>query len=121
MPLQFLLDEHFRGLFYRHVQRYNTRHELKVNVVRLGDSADLPLGLDDRAMLEWAEREGRILVSLDGSTLPNHLAAHLAAGHHSPGILLVRRVSFSEVVEFLAIAAHASESSEWGDKITFIP
>jgi hypothetical protein len=87
----------------------------------VGDPSDLPLGTDDRELLAWAEREARIIVSLDGSTLPTHLAAHLAAGHHSPGIMLVRRVPFSQVVEFLALAAHASESSEWTDRITFVP
>ena len=70
MPLEFLLDEHFRGLFFRHIQRYNARHELKINAVRVGDPTDLPLGADDRQILAWAQRENRILISLDGSTLP---------------------------------------------------
>ena len=78
-------------------------------------------GTSDQDILIWAEREERILISLDGRTLPAHLAAHLAAGHHSPGVMLVRQVTFREVVEFLAIAAHASEPSEWSDRITFIP
>lgn len=121
MPLQYLLDEHFRGLFFRHVQRYNARHELRIEAVRVGDPPDLPLGTDDRELLAWAEREGRIVVSLDGGTLPSHLSAHLAAGRRSPGIMLIRRVPFPEVVEFLALAAYASEPSEWNDRITFVP
>lgn len=121
MPLQFLLDENLRGLFFRHVQRYNGRHELKIDAVRVGDPTDLPLGIEDPAILAWAEREGRIIVSLDGSTLPGHLADHLSAGHHSPGIMLLRRVPFPEAVEFLAIAAHASERSEWADRVAFVP
>lgn len=116
MPLQYLLDEHFRGLFFRHIQRYNARHELRIDAVRVGDLRDLPLGTDDREILAWAEREGRILVSLDGGTLPTHLAAQLAAGRHSPGIM-----PFPEVVEFPALAAYASEPSEWNDRITFVP
>jgi hypothetical protein len=59
MPLHFLLDEHFRGLFFRHVQRYNARHDLKVNALRVGDPPELPLGTSDPKILAWAEREGR--------------------------------------------------------------
>lgn len=121
MPLRFLLDEHFRGLFFRHIQRANARRELKVDAVRVGDPPDLPLGTPDGELFAWAERENRILVSLDGNTLPVHLAAHLAAGRHSPGVMLVRAAPFSEVVEFLALAAHASEPHEWSDRISFVP
>jgi hypothetical protein len=35
--------------------------------------------------------------------------------------MIVRRVPFADVVAFLAVAAHASEPSEWADRITFIP
>lgn len=121
MPLRFLLDEHFRGLMFRHIQRYNLRHPLTIDAVRVGDPSDLALGADDRTILRWSEHHNRLLVSLDGSTLPDHLGAHLAEGNHSPGILLVRHVPFNEVVEFLALAAHASEPSEWADRISFIP
>jgi hypothetical protein len=38
--------------------------------------------------LLWAEREGRVLVTLDRHTMPGHLANHLRAGHNSPGSFL---------------------------------
>jgi hypothetical protein len=58
--------------------------------VRVGDAAELPLGAEDRDVLLWAEREGRILVTEDRHTMAGHLHRHLARGDHSPGILITR-------------------------------
>jgi hypothetical protein len=80
MPLRFVLDEHLRGPLWRAVQRHNTRAEDPIDVVRVGDPPDLPLATDDRTLLAWAEREGRILVTCDKHTVPAHLAAHIAGG-----------------------------------------
>jgi hypothetical protein len=92
-----------------------------VDVVRVGDPPDLSLGSLDPAVLAWAEREGRILVSYDKDTLATHLADHLHAGHHSPGVFTIRRrTTLSQVVSFLVLAAHASEPQEWQDRIEFI-
>ena len=72
--------------------------------------------------VKWITREGRILVSFDRSTLPNFLSDHLQAGHHSPGIFLIRRgATLREVVDFLLLATSASEPWEWEDRCQFIP
>jgi hypothetical protein len=65
MSLKFLLDENQRGLLWRYVRLHNARKVFPLDVVRLGDSADLPLGADDPAILRWAEQEKRILMSVD--------------------------------------------------------
>jgi hypothetical protein len=81
----------------------------------------LPLGTSDAELLLWTEAEDRILVSFDKRTLPDHLADHLTAGHHCPGIFMVspshRPV---ETLEFLVLAAHASEPAEWRDWIKYL-
>src|ERR1700693_2707274 len=60
------------------------------------------------AML-WGEREDRILVSFDKTTLAGQLANHLQAGHHAPGVSMLRRGSrLSQVVAHLALVAYAS-------------
>jgi hypothetical protein len=54
--------------------------------------------------------------------MPGHLADHLTAGHHSPGVFMVRRKgSFGQVIAFLIRAAYASKPSEWDDRIEYIP
>ncbi len=122
MALRFVLDENQRGLLWRAIVRHNQLGVNPVDVVRVGDPLDLPLGTSDPDLLIWCEREDRILVSFDKTTLASHLAAHLNAGGHSPGIFLLRRGSrLALIVDHLALAAHASEASEWSDRIEFIP
>ena len=118
----FLLDENQRGLLWRAIVRHNQAAILPLDVFRVGDSPDLPLGSTDADVLLWSEREGRILVTFDKSTLAAHLTNHLQAGHHSPGILTLRRGSrLSQVVAHLTLIAHASDAWEWQDRIEFIP
>jgi hypothetical protein len=117
MPLAYLLDENQRGLLWRYIQRHNLTRDLPIDAIRVGDAPDLPLSSDDRAVLLWAERENRILVSQDRKTLAKHLSAHLAAGHRSPGIFQVRSTS----LQFLLCAAYASEPGEWENRMAFIP
>jgi len=87
----------------------------------VGDPTDLPLGTPDEQVLAWADREDRILVSFDRRTLPVHLAERLETELHSPGIfLLPRNSNASKVVQFLVLAAYASEPEEWMDRIEYV-
>jgi hypothetical protein len=116
------LDENQRGQLWRAAQRHNRTSAHALDVARVGDPPDLPLGSIDPEILLWAEREDRILVSFDKTTLANHLANHLQAGHQSPGVFMLRRrSSLSQVVARLALVAYASEPWEWRDRIEFIP
>src|SRR5687768_549907 len=122
MPLRFLLDEHLRGAPWDIIQRHNLSGADPIDAVRVGDPADLPLGSDDPQLLRWAERQQRILLSEDKSTLPTHLSDHLAGGGHSPGIMIVRAgTSFPALLSFLVLAAYVTEPSEWEDQLVYIP
>lgn len=80
MPVRFLLDENQRGLLWRYIQRHNASQSFKLDVVRLGDIPDLPLGATDPEVLRWAGREGRILISADRATLGAHLRDQISGG-----------------------------------------
>ena|SRR5437879_5913131 len=122
MPLRFVLDEHLRQRLWRAVQRHNAMSSFPIDTVRVGDPPDLPLGSDDRAILLWAERDGRIVITRDAKTMPVHLIDHLASGHHSPGVMIIRpRTLVAEVIDYLVLAAYASEPWEWQDQHRFIP
>ncbi|MEX0803139.1 MAG: DUF5615 family PIN-like protein [Pirellulales bacterium] len=122
MALAFLLDEHLRGPLWQAVLQHNLRGGEWLDVVRVGDPPDLPLASDDSAILLWAEREGRILVTEDRHTMSHHLRDHTAAGHHSPGILVVRAgQSMRTVIESMVLIAQAGEPADFADRITFIP
>jgi hypothetical protein len=122
MPLSFLLDEHLRGPLWKAIQRHNQQNEYLIDAARVGDPPDLPLRSADSEILLWAERENRIVITLDENTLPSHLAEHLNAGRHSPGVFIIRDVtSLALVVSFLEVVAHASEAHEWQDNIHYVP
>ena len=117
-----MLDEHLRGPLWRAIQRHNARAEDPIDVARVGDPPGLPLGSDDAAVLAWAERERRILVTWDKNTIPTHLAGAPRRRspvtrdlHDAPG------VSVRSVVELMVLAAYASEDDEWQDRIEHIP
>lgn len=122
MPLAYLFDEHLRGPFWRAIESHNRNETDIVDAICVGDVTELPLGISDAEILQWAEHERRILVSFDRSTLPAHLEDHLKSGRESPGIFLIRRTStISEVVHFLVLAAHASEPEEWANRVEYVP
>ena len=122
MPLAFLLDEHMRGPLWKAIQRHNNQSEYSIDAARVGDPPDLPLRSADPEILLWAERENRIVITLDEKTIPNHLAHHLKAGRHSPGVFIIRETtSLAGVISFLEAVAHASEAHEWRDSIEYIP
>ncbi len=122
MTLAFVLDEHLRGPLWQAVRTHKARGVHAIDVARVGDPADLPLGSTDPEIMAWAERNGRIVASHDESTMKTHLADHLRAGCHSPGVFLVRKASrLLEVVDFLVAAAYASEPADWQDQWVYIP
>jgi hypothetical protein len=123
MPLRFLLDENLRGgALWRAIQRHNTIGRDPLDAARVGDPVDLPCGSLDPDILIWAEREGRILVTLDRQMIATHVAAHLQAGRGSPGVFLVRAgPPATKVVAFLVLAAHAGDPADYRDRIEYIP
>jgi hypothetical protein len=107
---------------WKTIQRHNHQSEYSIDAARVGDLPDLPLGLADAEILLWAERQNRIIITLDVNTIPNHLAEHLKAGRHSPGVFIIRQeTSLTRVISFLEAVAHASEAHEWQDNLHYVP
>ena len=122
MSLAFLLDENLPGRVVRAIHRHNLTGAFFLDAMQVGDISEIPRGADDPTVLRWAESAGRILVSEDKHTLPNHLHDHLAAGRHSPGVFLVRpSTGLADLIEYLSLVAHLTEPFEWQDRITFVP
>jgi hypothetical protein len=122
MAVRFVLDENVRGPLWSAIQAHNGRGIDLVDAVRVGDPLDLPLRTPDPAILIWAEREARVLVTNDKKSMPVHFFGHIQSGHHSPEIFIIRSQSaIPQLVSFLASVANTSEPSEWAGLITFIP
>jgi hypothetical protein len=120
--LRFLLDEHLRGPLWLAILRHNTHGGLPIDAVRVGDPSDLPLGSHDPAILLWAEREGRILLTEDVHTMPGYVAQHLQSGHYLPGVFVISSgLSIGQLVSHLELVAHAGDVADYQGGITYIP
>jgi hypothetical protein len=54
--------------------------------------------------------------------MPHHLAEHLAAGRHLPGILVLNpAMSFGALVDELILIALASSEDEFIDQMLYLP
>ncbi len=122
MALRFVIDEHWRGPLWSAIQHHNAASAYPIDAERVGDPPDLPLGTLDPDLLIWAEREGRIIVTDDKSTLVTYLNQHLQAGRHSPGVILIRPAfTLGQLVFELALIAHAGDPAFYADCPRFIP
>ena len=122
MAIKYALDENLRGPLWRLIARHNQTGDDAIDIVRVGDLDAVPLGTLDPELLCWTEDEARILVSHDKRTMPMHLASHLAAGRHSPGVMILKpAASLREIGEFLVLAAYATDPEEWADAIRYVP
>src|SRR5262245_10536355 len=122
MALTFLLDEHLRGMLWQAIQQHNAGGGLPIDAVCVGDPPDLPRSSLDPDILLWAEREGRLILSRDKQTLIPDFHRHLQAGHHSPGLLILRAgPSIATIVAELEVIAHAGRPDDYWDQVRYIP
>ncbi len=122
MPMRYVLDEHLRGRFWRAFVQHNRGGVDPVDVVRVGDPADLPLSTLDPDLLLWAAREDCLVVTMDPNTMPGHLADLLTQGGDSPGVLLLRPGYPLAVLVFnLVYIAHAEDPADYRNQARFVP
>ncbi len=82
--LRFLLDENFNGKIMRGLRA----QQPDVDMIRVQDT-ELS-GADDPAVLEWAAREGRILLTHDLDTMTKYANERIAQGLPLAGVIFVR-------------------------------
>ena len=118
MPPRFLLDEHINPAIQRQLHRLAS----EIDVRCIGEPGAPAKGATDADLLIWAEQNRFVLVSEDRRTLPHHLSMHLAAGHHSFGILWLRpNAAIRMVIEELYLIWCTCEDDEFLDRGVFIP
>jgi hypothetical protein len=118
MRVRFLLDENVPLL----LQRALLRHEPRVDVLRVGDPQSVPFGTSDPDLLVFLEQSKRLLITLNRASMPAHLQAHYAAGHHLWGMLWVRKgTTIRQLVDDVLLIWETSEAEEWIDFMGDIP
>lgn len=116
--IQYLLDEHVDKRLRKALQRLAPA--LAVGCV--GDSDAPSLSTADPDILAWCERHAFLLVTNNRRSMPAHLADHLAARRHMPGILVLNiHDSIGFTTSELILIWETCTVDEFEDRIWFLP
>ena len=114
--LRFLADENLNNNIVRGLRR----RRADLDIVR---AQDVGLsGADDRAVLEWAAQEQRIVLTHDVSTMTRHAYERVEAGQPMPGVFEVgRQLALGQVIEDILLLAECSHDHEWHSRVHYLP
>ncbi len=116
--IRYLMDENVDPVY----QTQLLRLEPDLVVWAVGDEGAPLKGTLDPEILIWCEEHGFILVTNNRTSMPPHLAEHLAQCRHVPGIFILNpSMSVGETIEELILIAQASRDDEYQDYITHLP
>ena len=114
--LRFAADENFNNDIVRGLRRRRPDFDI-VRVQEAGLS-----GAVDPDVLEWAAREGRILLTHDVATMTRYAYERVAAGLAMPGVFqLSRGVGLTVVIEDILLIAECSIAGEWEGQVRYLP
>jgi hypothetical protein len=79
-------------------------------------------GMDDRTILEWAARAGRILITHDAAALTSYAYERVKAGQTMPGIFeIAPDMPVGLAIEELLILMECSIEGEWEGQVRYLP
>ena len=114
--LKLLLDENFNNDVLRGLLRLKP----DADVVRVQDVG--LMGADDPTILEYAAREGRVLLTHDVETMTHFAYERVRAGLPMPGVFEVKRkLSLGLVIENVLILIACSVEGEWEGQVRYLP
>jgi len=116
--IRYLVDENTTRVIADQLRR----RQPDIAVSTVGDYMAPPRGTPDPDILLWLEQEGYCLITRNRRSMPQHLQDHLTAGHHVPGIFILRpRASIGQSIADLLLIWGASYPDEYRDQIVHIP
>lgn len=111
-----MTDENFEGAIFRGL----LRHKPDLDLVRVQD-----VGLseaDDLAILEWANTEGRILLTHDRRTMPRYAYERMAEGKSIAGMIVMKAtIPVGQAIEDILLIEGSSTAEEWVNMVQDIP
>jgi hypothetical protein len=114
--LRLAADENFNNDIVRGLWR----RKPELDIVRIQDVG--LSGADDPTVLEWAAREGRVLLTHDVTTMTRYAYERVRAGQPMPGIFEVNRaVPIGRAIEDILLLAECSLENEWEGQVRYLP
>jgi hypothetical protein len=121
MQVTYLLDEHMNPAVLDTLHRIEPAIRSKL----VGWDDDVPpKQTPDPALLTFAELEQMAIVTFDKTTMPGHIADHLAAGRHTWGVFIFPhgdRLSPGRIAHELVMVWGTSTLEEWVDRVEYLP
>ncbi|NEQ21115.1 MAG: hypothetical protein F6K28_18200 [Microcoleus sp. SIO2G3] len=118
MTLQYLMDENVDPVYALQLRR----RQPDLVVWAVGEPNTPPKSTLDPEILLWCETNNFILVTNNRTSMPVHLADHIAQNHHVPGIFILNAdMSIGETIEELILIAECSFEDEYQDQIAYLP
>lgn len=114
--MRFLADENFDNRILRGIWREN----VTIDVVRVQDTEIYQT--DDTTVLEWAAKEGRILLTHDVNTIPKYAYERVRDGKSMPGVITVPlNAPIGEVIQDFLVILGASNPEEYENQVVHLP
>ena len=114
--LRLVADENFNNDILRGL----LRRKPDLDIVRIQD-----VGLsstDDPAILEWAAREGRVLLTHDVNTITHYAYERILSGKRMTGIFAAdRAIPIRIAIEDLLLLVESSLANEWEGQVRYLP
>lgn len=118
--MRFLADENFNNDILRGIRKALGESVFRFDVVRVQDTDVYQK--DDVAVLAWAAKEQRILLTHDAKTMPRPAYERIKANQPMPGVFIIDNLApIGEVIDELVIIISASDASEWQNRIFYLP
>jgi predicted nuclease of predicted toxin-antitoxin system len=107
----------------------NFNHDLIRGVLRVIPSLDLvrvqDVGLgscEDMAVLDWAARERRLVMTHDVNTMPAFAFERLRRNQSMPGVFVVsQQAALRSVIDDILLLAECSDTGEWDGQVIYLP
>lgn len=114
--IRFVADENFNGKILRGVRL----RVPEADILRVQDTTIYQA--PDPLVLEWASREGRIVLSHDINTMPTHAYQRLKDGLPMLGLVIADQdLAVGQVIDDLVLMLLDSEAGEWENTVIFLP
>ena len=114
--LRLAADENFNNDIVRGLWRRKS----ELDIVRIQDVG--LSGADDPTVLEWAAREGRVLLTHDVTTMTRYAYERVRAGQPMPGVFEVSRaVPIGRAIKDILLLAECSLENEWEGQVRYLP
>ncbi|MBN1424019.1 DUF5615 family PIN-like protein [Candidatus Fermentibacteria bacterium] len=96
------------------------RREPGLDIVRIQDVG--LSGASDEAVLEWAAKHGRVLLTHDVTTMTAEAYARVRSGRRMPGIIEVgHSVPPRAAIDDILLIARCSVEGEWEGQVRYLP